>query len=115
MLAMAGALELQATSVDHSVLDALDYASWTPWTTRPGRPGLRVLDALDYVREFSMDGLRFVVPRADHQRWAHPRSAPLLALTCFSDVAESVDARIMARAGLHAPQHVHLTAGTCHR
>ena len=47
MLAMAGALELQATSVDHSVLDALDYA---------------VLDALDYVREFSMDGLRFVVP-----------------------------------------------------
>jgi len=40
MLAMAGALELQATSVDRSVLDALDY-----------------------VREFSVDGLRFVVPK----------------------------------------------------
>ena len=35
MLAMAGALELQATSADRSVLDALDY-----------------------VREFSVDGLR---------------------------------------------------------
>ena len=40
MLAMAGALDLQATSVDRSVLDALDY-----------------------VREFSVDGLRFVVPK----------------------------------------------------
>ena len=35
-----GAWELQATSVDRSVLDALDY-----------------------VREFSVDGLRFVVPK----------------------------------------------------
>jgi hypothetical protein len=40
MLAMAGALELRATSVDRSVLDALDY-----------------------VREFSVDGLRLVVPK----------------------------------------------------
>ena len=39
-LAMAGALKLQATSVDRSVLDALDY-----------------------VREFSVDGLRLVVPK----------------------------------------------------
>ncbi len=40
MLAMAGALELRATSADRSVLDALDY-----------------------VRESSVGGLRFVVPK----------------------------------------------------
>jgi hypothetical protein len=40
MLAMAGALKLQATSVDRSVLDALDY-----------------------VREFTVNGLRLVVPK----------------------------------------------------
>ena len=44
-------------------------------------------------------------------RRAHPRGAPFLALTSFSDAAKSVDGRIMARAGLQAPQHVHSTAG----
>ena len=44
-------------------------------------------------------------------RRAHPRSTPFLALTNFSDVTQSVDAGIMARAGLHHPAHVHSTAG----
>jgi len=42
---------------------------------------------------------------------AHPRSAPFLALTNFSDVTQSVDAGIIARAGLHEPVHVHSSTG----
>ena len=38
------------------------------------------------------------------------RSAPFLALTNFSDVTQSVDAGIIARAWPHAPAHVHSTA-----
>jgi amylosucrase len=41
----------------------------------------------------------------------HPRSAPFLALTNFSDVSQPVDAGIIARAGLYDPVHVHSTAG----
>src|SRR5580698_11016689 len=44
-------------------------------------------------------------------RRAHPRSAPFLSLTNFSDVAQSVDAGIVARAGLDQPRRVHSTAG----
>jgi amylosucrase len=44
-------------------------------------------------------------------RRAHPRSAPFLALTNFSDTAQSVDARIVDRAGLRQPRHVHSTTG----
>jgi amylosucrase len=44
-------------------------------------------------------------------RRAHPRSAPFLALTNFSDVTQSVDAGIMARAGLREPAHAHSSAG----
>ena len=44
-------------------------------------------------------------------RRAHPRSAPFLALTNFSDVPQSVDAGIIARAGLHDPAHVHSSTG----
>ena len=44
-------------------------------------------------------------------RRAHPRSAPFLALTNFSDVTQFVDAGIIARAGLYDPAHVHSTAG----
>ena len=44
-------------------------------------------------------------------RRAHPRSAPFLALTNFSDVTQSVDAGIIARAGLHDPAHVHSSTG----
>ena len=44
-------------------------------------------------------------------RRAHPRSAPFLALTNFSDVPQSADAGIIARAGLSEPVHVHSSAG----
>ena len=44
-------------------------------------------------------------------RRAHPRSAPFLALTNFSDVTQSVDAGIIARAGLYDPAHVHSSTG----
>jgi amylosucrase len=44
-------------------------------------------------------------------RRTHPRSAPFLALTNFSDVDQAVDAGIIARAGLYQPAHVHSSAG----
>ena len=44
-------------------------------------------------------------------RRAHPRSAPFLSLTNFSDVPQSADAGIIAVAGLHQPGHVHSSAG----
>jgi amylosucrase len=44
-------------------------------------------------------------------RRAHPRSAPFLSLTNFSDVTQLVDAGVIARAGLYEPAHVHSTTG----
>jgi glycosidase len=44
-------------------------------------------------------------------RRTHPRSAPFLALTNFSDVTQAVDAGIIARAGLYEPAHVHSSTG----
>ncbi|HEV2253304.1 MAG TPA: amylosucrase [Streptosporangiaceae bacterium] len=44
-------------------------------------------------------------------RRAHPRSAPFLALTNFSDVTQPVEAGIIARAGLYEPAHVHSSTG----
>ena len=44
-------------------------------------------------------------------RRAHPRSAPFLSLTNFSDVTQSAGAGIIARAGLYQPVHVHSSAG----
>jgi amylosucrase len=44
-------------------------------------------------------------------RRAHPRSAPFLSLTNFSDVTQAPDAGIIARAGLYGPVHVHSTTG----
>jgi amylosucrase len=44
-------------------------------------------------------------------RRVHPRSAPFLALTNFSDVTQLVDGGIIARAGLYEPAHVHSSAG----
>ena len=44
-------------------------------------------------------------------RRAHPRSAPFLSLTNFSDVTQVPDAGIIARAGLHHPVPVHSTTG----
>jgi amylosucrase len=44
-------------------------------------------------------------------RRAHPRSAPFLSLTNFSDITQAVDAGVIARAGLYQPSHVHSTTG----
>ena len=44
-------------------------------------------------------------------RRTHPRSAPFLSLTNFSDIAQPADAGLLARAGLHDPVHVHSTTG----
>ena len=44
-------------------------------------------------------------------RRAHPRSAPFLSLTNFSDVTQSADAGLIARAGLSQPRHVHSSTG----
>jgi len=44
-------------------------------------------------------------------RRTHPRSAPFLALTNFSDVTQSVDAGIIARAIASVPTHVHSSTG----
>jgi amylosucrase len=44
-------------------------------------------------------------------RRVHPRSASFLSLTNFSDVTQPVEAGIIARAGLRAPEHAHSTTG----
>jgi amylosucrase len=44
-------------------------------------------------------------------RRTHPRSAPFLALTNFSDVTQAVGTGIIARAGLYEPAHVHSSTG----
>ena len=44
-------------------------------------------------------------------RRAHPRSAPFLSLTNFSDVTQAPDAGIIARAGLREPVRVHSSTG----
>jgi amylosucrase len=44
-------------------------------------------------------------------RRAHPRSAPFLSLTNFSDISQPVDADVIARAGLQEPRRAHSTTG----
>ncbi|MGD0243190.1 MAG: amylosucrase [Streptosporangiaceae bacterium] len=44
-------------------------------------------------------------------RRAHPRSAPFVSLTSFSDVPQTADAAILTRAGLSEPVHVHSSTG----
>jgi hypothetical protein len=44
-------------------------------------------------------------------RQVHPRGAPFLALTNFSDVTQSVDAGIIARAIATLPRYVHSSTG----
>jgi hypothetical protein len=44
-------------------------------------------------------------------RRIHPRSAPFLSLTNFSDSGQTVGAGIISRAGLYAPRHAHSTTG----
>jgi amylosucrase len=60
-------------------------------------------------------GVTEIVPPGNRSvlayRRVHPRSAPFLSLTNFSDSPHSVDAGIVARAGLRAPRHAHSTTG----
>jgi amylosucrase len=60
-------------------------------------------------------GTTEVLPTGNHSvlayRRVHPRSAPFLALTNFSDVPQSADAGVIARAGLWAPRHAYSTSG----
>ena len=44
-------------------------------------------------------------------RRAHPRSAPFLSVTNFSDITQTVDAGIIARAGIYRPRPAHSTTG----
>jgi len=44
-------------------------------------------------------------------RRVHPRSAPFLSVTNFSDITQSVDAGIIARAGIYRPRPAHSTTG----
>jgi hypothetical protein len=48
-------------------------------------------------------------------RRAHPRSAPFLSLTNFSDVSQSVDAGLIARAGLREPRLAHASTAAATR
>ncbi len=56
-----------------------------------------------------------ILPAEDHSvlayRRMHPRSAPFLSLTNFSDVTRWPDAGIIARAGLHEAAHAHSSTG----
>jgi len=60
-------------------------------------------------------GLTEVLPTGNPSvlayRRVHPRSAPFLSLTNFSDITQAADAGILARAGLYDPSHVHSSAG----
>jgi amylosucrase len=60
-------------------------------------------------------GTTEVLPTGNHSvlayRRVHPRSAPFLALTNFSDVAQAAGAGIIARAGLRAPRTAHSSTG----
>jgi amylosucrase len=48
-------------------------------------------------------------------RRVHPRSAPFLSLTNFSDVSQSVDAGLIARAGLREPRLAHASTAAATR
>jgi amylosucrase len=56
-----------------------------------------------------------ILPAEGHSvlayRRRHPRSAPFLSLTNFSDVTQWPDAGIIARAGLYEPAHAHSSTG----
>jgi hypothetical protein len=44
-------------------------------------------------------------------RRAHPRSAPFLSITNFSDFTQTVGAGLVTRARLREPRHLHSTTG----
>ena len=75
----------------------------------------RLVDARRSLLALRSGGDTDVMPTENNSvltyRRAHPRSAPFLALTNFSDVTQAVDADVLRRAGLHAPRHVHSTTG----
>jgi amylosucrase len=75
----------------------------------------RLADARRELLALRSGGLTEVLPTENRSvlayRRVHPRSAPFLALTNFSDVTQPVDAGIIARAGLYEPVHVYSSAG----
>jgi amylosucrase len=75
----------------------------------------RLVDARRSLLALRAGGETEIMPAANNSvlayRRVHPRSAPFLALTNFSDATQEVDADLLRRAGLHAPRHVHSTTG----
>jgi len=75
----------------------------------------RLVDARQSLLALRAGGETEIVPTESNgvlaYRRVHPRSAPFLALTNFSGVTQNLDADVVARAGLHAAQVVHATAG----
>jgi amylosucrase len=75
----------------------------------------RLADARRELLALRSGGLTELLPTENRSvlayRRVHPRSAPFLALTNFSDVTQPVDAGIIARAGLYEPAHVHSSTG----
>lgn len=75
----------------------------------------RLVDARRSLLALRAGGDTEIVPTENNSvlvyRRAHPRSAPFLALTNFSDLTQDVDADVVRRSGLHAPRHVHSTTG----
>ena len=75
----------------------------------------RLVDARRSLLALRAGGETEIVPTENNSvlayRRAHPRSAPFLALTNFSDRTQDIAADVVVRAGLHAPRHVHSTTG----
>jgi amylosucrase len=75
----------------------------------------RLVDARRSLLALRAGGETEIVATANNSvlayRRVHPRSAPFLALTNFSDLTQDIDADAIARAGLHNARHVHSTTG----
>ena len=84
-----------------------------------GRPGVRRDPRLARARRSLLalraGGSTEMLPAENRSvlayRRVHPRSAPFLSLTNFSDVPQSAGAWVLVRAGLDEPVHVHSSAG----
>ena len=75
----------------------------------------RLADARRSLLALRSGGITEILPTENRSvlayRRVHPRSAPFLSLTNFSDITRAADAGIIARAGLYDPVHVHSTTG----
>jgi amylosucrase len=94
-------------------------------TARRGDPGTLegrvfaairgLIDARRSLLALRSGGVTEILPTENRSvlayRRIHPRSAPFLSLTNFSDTAESAGAGVIARAGLRQPRCVRSTSG----